>query len=118
MALKRKPRLGESDISGLARIHLVLNRNGSAESDDAADLDKRITELERGGKYQEAFPIADKLLQRCEELMGAEHPATAILLGYTTRRESVVEHSLRLKGSRSTCANKNGCLFSLMATQA
>jgi len=33
------------------------------------------------GKYQEAFPIADKLLQRCEELMGAEHPATAIVLG-------------------------------------
>jgi Tetratricopeptide repeat len=44
-------------------------------------LDKRITELERGGKYQEAFPIANKLLQRCEELMGAEHPATAIVLG-------------------------------------
>jgi len=46
-------------------------------SREAIELDKKAAELYRAGKYQEAIPIAEKVVQLREKLYGSDHPATA-----------------------------------------
>jgi CHAT domain-containing protein/Tfp pilus assembly protein PilF len=69
---------GEWSLSKKPDVSLV-------EESDVETLDKQIIQLEKAGKYSEAVPLATKLLKSCEELMGADHPATAIVLGKLAR---------------------------------
>jgi tetratricopeptide (TPR) repeat protein len=47
---------------------------------DAETLGTEVDQLMREGKYAEAVPRANKLLSICERTVGAEHPATGIIL--------------------------------------
>jgi tetratricopeptide (TPR) repeat protein len=51
-----------------------------SDDQDVEALDRQVKQLEQAGKYSEAVPIATKLLERCKELMGPEHPANAVIL--------------------------------------
>jgi len=66
----------------VALASLVTFAEGSAPSPDpdAETFGSQVDQLERAGKYSEAVPIATKLLDLCEKTMGAEHPATAVIL--------------------------------------
>jgi tetratricopeptide (TPR) repeat protein/CHAT domain-containing protein len=53
------------------------------EHDDLAklsSLNKQATELYQAGKFGEAIPIAQELLQLCEKAVGPDHPQTATAL--------------------------------------
>jgi len=66
----------------VALVSLVTFAGASSPSPDpdAETLGSQVDQLERAGRYSEAVPLATKLLDRCEELMGEEHPATAVIL--------------------------------------
>jgi tetratricopeptide repeat protein len=73
----------------MAAIVLVLNSllqlvpNLAAQTDDASKVDslnKQVIEFYQAGKYQEAIPLARKLLDIREKLSGPEHSDTATSL--------------------------------------
>jgi tetratricopeptide (TPR) repeat protein len=47
---------------------------------DAETLGTEVDQLMRQGRYSDAVPLAKQLLSNCEKIMGAEHPATGIVL--------------------------------------
>lgn len=55
------------------------------EDQDAEAIDQQVVQLDREGRYAEALPLAIKLLDLCEKLMGAEDPATALVLDKLAR---------------------------------
>jgi tetratricopeptide (TPR) repeat protein len=53
------------------------------QKDDLAKLsllNKQFTELYQAGKFREAIPIAQELLEFCEKALGSDHPYTATFL--------------------------------------
>ncbi|WP_437521858.1 tetratricopeptide repeat protein [Sorangium sp. So ce726] len=52
----------------------------SAPLEEAERLNRRIIELERAGRYDEAIPLARRALQLREEALGPEHPDVATSL--------------------------------------
>jgi tetratricopeptide (TPR) repeat protein len=51
-----------------------------ANDDDLEALNQRIAELSKQGKYQDAIPLAEKVVDITRRLRGPEHPDTATSL--------------------------------------
>jgi tetratricopeptide (TPR) repeat protein len=69
----------------LISVAFLAEQSPASEIADLETLDRQVNQLEREGRYFEAVPLATKLLDRCKELMGAEHPATAVILDRLAR---------------------------------
>src|SRR5260221_3812482 len=55
-------------------------RRSFARNDDPGLLNQQVVKLYQEGKYQEAIPIAKKLLAIERRVLGREHPGTATSL--------------------------------------
>ena len=56
-----------------------------AREDDPNLLEQQVLQLYQQGKYQEAIPLAEKLLAIRKQTLGPDHPDTATSLGYLAR---------------------------------
>jgi tetratricopeptide (TPR) repeat protein len=64
----------------LIDLAFLAGLSPASEDADVETIDQQVRQLEREGRYSEAVPLAVKLLDRCEQLMGKENPATAVIL--------------------------------------
>src|SRR5271157_1973950 len=59
---------------------VVVNAQAPADDDSPAELNRRIVELYREGKFKEAIPLAEKLVALTKRAKGDEDPDTATSL--------------------------------------
>ena len=74
-------------LVAMAFLSLAVSAGESSPPDDqdVETIDRQVVQLEREGRYAESLPLAIKLLDRCENVMGAENPATALVLDKLAR---------------------------------
>ena len=87
-----KPRwlLVQMTAKGLAFLlvlGLFLGKGSQAfaRDEDPGLLNQQVFKLYQQGKYQEAIPLAEKLLAIRKQTLGPDHPDTATSLGYLAR---------------------------------
>src|SRR5271165_6394620 len=78
-----------------------------ADDDDPNALNQRIYKLFAEGNYQEAIPLAEKVVELVKRVYGAEHPATATSLndlgvlyqqmGEYPKAEPLYQEALRIR---------------------
>ena len=64
-----------------AGFSAALDAQAPVEDDSLAELSRRIEELDQQGKYQEAIPLAEKLLALTKEARGLDDRETAARIG-------------------------------------
>src|SRR5262249_6035303 len=68
----------------LALAGVLLASAGSISlaqpADEASELDRRVAELYRAGRYSDAIPLAQRLLAIRERALGPNHPGLAVTL--------------------------------------
>lgn len=64
----------------LSQEELIVSSNESEEWQEAERLSEQVEQLFEEGKFNEAFPLAEKALALYKEVWGEEHPDVAIAL--------------------------------------
>jgi tetratricopeptide (TPR) repeat protein len=80
MRAKKRHVLVAMAIAALISLSALGGEALPSDDQDVETIDRQVVQLEREGRYAEALPLAIKLLDRCEKVMGAENPATALVL--------------------------------------
>ena len=60
--------------------HLLLAALNVGCTDEVAELNKRVEDLYRDGKYAEAIPLAQRASELEEQALGPDHPHVAVTL--------------------------------------
>src|SRR5260370_1331098 len=78
-----------------------------AKGDDPNALNKQFKKLSEQGKYQEAIPIAERLVEVAKRALGPEHPETAVMvetlgflfqkIGDNAKAEPLYREALRIR---------------------
>ncbi len=69
-------------IGALIGLHVFAQEPSPATETDSDKLNQQVNQLYQAGKYSQAVPIAAKLLELREKVLGPEHPDTATRLNH------------------------------------
>ena len=64
-------------IGCICAVLLSMSSVSAQTESEVSDMVRQIDQLQDAGKFQEAVPIAEKVLKYCEKNDGPDHPETA-----------------------------------------